>query len=1735
MIIADPNGNDVQSKAFQKQFCTNGTVGTWVVYTVPANTYHADTKEEANALAIADVNANGQAYANTNGSCRVATYGNVEMSQVFQRNNCGVGAVGSFVTVTVSAGSFQNTTQELANQDAQFWLTSYGQERANSEGVCLITPTPTISLDSSKTEITVPLESPWTDSKTITLYYLSPVTETVPTDANTSVRATFTYTGTSATLTGLPDGTYCVKVQTAGKGKSGYSNVVTIGTVLTHLIPEVTYAPTELGASGAAIFTGRGTEGATINCYTANTLAVVGSTTVGNTGVWSFEVSTEGSYVFTQSGLPMLESGITQVYSVASASKPSCDLNGRAFEITSIAISGKVITFDFVGANTQDLLFAVKQAGTLIEAGELHPTGQSGSITLANVLAPASNYTLTLTGYSCIGTTTLGFAVSVATSAMPVVTSHPDTLAQNGTVTFSGTGVVGATIKMRDSVTGANLTNTTVSSGGTWSLTRSSTGSYDFSQAETGKAESARTQAYHVAAANAVSCDNGANPFRILSLTVIGSTIQYTYDAANCTSAIWRVKNSASEVLQSGTTSHTSSSNSVTIAPITQSGTYLFELSGMSCTGTATYAFTVEAPATCDLPTASITSDRSVYLVGDTAVLTAVRAGGTSYEWYRNGVGTGVTSSTYTVSPITLATAGDIFKLKATNACGGGKTTSQMFSNEISLSVQDTSLPSCDNGSRPFSLLTVAYLSSSITKLRYQYDASNCVRATWQVVHNATVVQQGTVTHTSNTVEIQINPLVDGVYTFKLMGSSCNGTTSMSFTVGAGEPTPTPAPPSDEAEKVQLVNVSPLAFYGSIEEQIRRQAHVYGEVFGLLVPCTSLMPFQFIRPHRTNELTEMTLVYLESYAEIDLLTNAFDIGLGIERYSDYDVVKFRGTLPLGLVLPEGRAYLKMSDGIDTWFSEVMTLQSNTDDLLCIEYGDRYDIGLDVGHIDFTDTFRFKVWLPTTLGKPEYLMEQEETLRDGVAFIERQLSEKLFKFTALAPEFLCDALRIASLCDFIKVTQSGMVYDVTHLAIKTEWLDTGWLASLEAEFKCDTVIKKIANIVTVGGSFDSSFNSDYNNNGGASTCPLPSVSLTASKTSVTEGGYLELTATVSGATAYVWYKNDTLVDNTGERLVLNNIPLTANNDVYKVVATNACATGIASSVTSNLITLVVSADPAAGTASLTNIARNTPKLTAYSQKPNWSAMRVTAPIRQGATGHKEPKWIVIGQLGHNLFDVNNKPWQNGFAGSPDLTQYLVRGVDYVFPSNPDTGQPWSQDPYSNKTIAEFVGLAQEYRVTNFLNTTNDLGDLATYYSAGASQSLHEYFGKGDWVNGKTKGLFVAMDVEVGDENKKLALMIGAAEQIYNGLLADESTKTSEMYAAVYEAYGILDADHNRITTDYLVNGQSQVGSRLTAIWNKANPLRISIPTKNVNNKSVFDYPCIIPTQEISYYAIQGAMHGSIYDLGEGKSVTVRKYGANFATSNVQNAFNIVGVLHTTLALTETFARYCNEVIGQIGLIQDKPIYDKGANAGLVDYVITDSGEVSQNPADKKLNRRNLLMTRKLLGCKLLIAFMNKCHTHQWSIAGDNDGDNYNTERTFDGWVGFGAVRKMIAEAGGDDAFRSMTPLYEDTEYSLDGVNYIKTKGVDMNYSYTDRLPVRVMVGSGAYAGLVYVFSYREEGIEPLEFWTRVNVLGTMRVIHVTTSDWDTFNPDYPTGTTIPNAHKDYYFKPFIFTA
>lgn len=276
-------------------------------------------------------------------------------------------------------------------------------------------------------------------------------------------------------------------------------------------------------------------------------------------------------------------------------------------------------------------------------------------------------------------------------------------------------------------------------------------------------------------------------------------------------------------------------------------------------------------------------------------------------------------------------------------------------------------------------------------------------------------------------------------------------------------------------------NLSVLPFYSDVIKQNHRKDYAFGEMYPLFTPNQKILPFQIIRNHTTDTLSSVLLKDKYGVTIADISSQLIANGLTIIPYEafGYDIIMYPSELPITTTTPEGQYYLILSDTTNTWYSEIFTIVNSVSDYLKISYKNGTNLVFDGGRIDFSNSFVFNIYLPTQLGRPEYEFEEQLEKRDGFQFIEKQISEKTYRFNFLAPEFLLDAMRIIRMMDYVEITNKGELYNVDQFLITPKWQSGGYLASVEAEFQCNTVIKKIG--MSSGediGDFNSDFNEDF---------------------------------------------------------------------------------------------------------------------------------------------------------------------------------------------------------------------------------------------------------------------------------------------------------------------------------------------------------------------------------------------------------------------------------------------------------------------------------------------------------------------------------------------------------------------------------------------------------------------------------------------------------------------------------
>ena len=261
-------------------------------------------------------------------------------------------------------------------------------------------------------------------------------------------------------------------------------------------------------------------------------------------------------------------------------------------------------------------------------------------------------------------------------------------------------------------------------------------------------------------------------------------------------------------------------------------------------------------------------------------------------------------------------------------------------------------------------------------------------------------------------------------------------------------------------------NFSPLAFREKSQKATYKKWYAYGKEFALPFSTTELPPFQF---------TVVNLpVFNPNDAEIFLVNEATGVRSATGIYPKFNVMN--GHNAVLYVSPGSNVYAKSMDpGVyraeftipqgETYVSTPICategIETNTN-FVKLEYWNDEKLAYPNGFITTgTDNdFKFQMYIPTTFFKPKYEFEEEITKRAGYKFLELQTCNKVFGFSFLAPEYICDALRLVRLSDYIRFTHDGEYYNALNFEYTPDWQDNGYLAAIECQFETDTIIQKL---------------------------------------------------------------------------------------------------------------------------------------------------------------------------------------------------------------------------------------------------------------------------------------------------------------------------------------------------------------------------------------------------------------------------------------------------------------------------------------------------------------------------------------------------------------------------------------------------------------------------------------------------------------------------------------------------
>ena len=260
-------------------------------------------------------------------------------------------------------------------------------------------------------------------------------------------------------------------------------------------------------------------------------------------------------------------------------------------------------------------------------------------------------------------------------------------------------------------------------------------------------------------------------------------------------------------------------------------------------------------------------------------------------------------------------------------------------------------------------------------------------------------------------------------------------------------------------------NFSPLAFRKKESKATYEKWYAFGKNYAIPASANTLTPFQF---------TELNIpVFAPDTIEVEAVNEETGDATKTGVYVSFDVMpehggvlyvspgknSFREALPQGTY----RARFTIHDEvyISTPFCVIPGIETSSKYLL-IEYWNDEKIAYPGGFITTgaNNDFRYQMYVPATICKPKYEFEEELTKRAGYKFLELQTSTKVYAFTFVAPEFICDAMRLIRLSDYIRISHDGEYYNALNFEFDVDWQEQLYLAAVDCQFETDSIIQKL---------------------------------------------------------------------------------------------------------------------------------------------------------------------------------------------------------------------------------------------------------------------------------------------------------------------------------------------------------------------------------------------------------------------------------------------------------------------------------------------------------------------------------------------------------------------------------------------------------------------------------------------------------------------------------------------------
>lgn len=235
-------------------------------------------------------------------------------------------------------------------------------------------------------------------------------------------------------------------------------------------------------------------------------------------------------------------------------------------------------------------------------------------------------------------------------------------------------------------------------------------------------------------------------------------------------------------------------------------------------------------------------------------------------------------------------------------------------------------------------------------------------------------------------------------------------------------------------------------------------------------PRLRIPPFQIKRAVSLGSaVTSFKLVNLATGTQITLSVSGFIVE-DLNDTPTRDAIIYGGNVltPDVAGLPIGRYYLTVSDGTNTWYSEVFELddESSVDPTFPATCGDLPWMALEYSNSGciISETIHnnapsFKFLIAASLGQPsyDYKPETKEDGQGGTVKLFHRL-EKRWQFFVLAPEYVADALAAVQMMSAVTITfLYGDAIQCKDVEVDVSW-ETPCLAKITFSFTADILSK-----------------------------------------------------------------------------------------------------------------------------------------------------------------------------------------------------------------------------------------------------------------------------------------------------------------------------------------------------------------------------------------------------------------------------------------------------------------------------------------------------------------------------------------------------------------------------------------------------------------------------------------------------------------------------------------------------